>query len=166
MHPVTLLLKKILRALPEQMNLDGEIIRDEIKDAVRDLELGTYTLKVTPEFGRGLYASRVIQPGEVVTRCELLVFSADDTPKVNDTDLKYYTFKFNETQDCLCLGDGEIFNHQDVSNVSYQLEDFEGRKVMVFRAKEVIQAGLQLFINYTDDVAVNATEYVNKNMVG
>ena len=39
------------------------------------------------------------------------------------------------------------------------------RHVMVFKALRPIKAGEQLFIDYNADVAVQATEYVNKNLV-
>lgn len=125
-----------------------------------------YSLKVTDEFGRGLYASKRIVRGDVITRCELLVLSPADTLAVNGTELQFYTFKFDDQRDCLCLGDGEIFNHSDVANVSYGLETLDGRQVMVFRALGAILPGDQLFINYAADVAVDATAYVNRNLVG
>lgn len=65
-----------------------------------------YTLKTSEEMGRGLYAARYINPGEVITICELLVFNPFDTALVELTELRFYTFRFNEQQDCLCLGDG------------------------------------------------------------
>ncbi len=122
---------------------------------------------VTPEFGRGLYATRAIDKGETVTLCEILVLSPEDTPKVNDTDLKYYTFVYNEKQDCLVLGHGEIFNHSDTPNVSFQLIDVNGRKMMQFKALEFISLDTQLFINYNQDTDVSVQDYIaQKSLVG
>lgn len=119
-----------------------------------------YYLDSTPEFGRGLYASKIILPGETIMVCELLVLSAEDTPKVNQTELQFYTFKYTETQDCLCLGLGEIFNHSDTANVTYRLIEADGRKMMLFEATTFITSGAQLFINYAADTSVNTEEYI------
>lgn len=118
-----------------------------------------YYLQETKEFGRGLYAGYFIAKGEVIAEFELLVLSPSDTTKVNETDLKYYTFCFNEAQDCLVLGDGEIFNHDDKPNVSYQLVERDGRKLMQFAATKNIWPYDQLFIDYAADAKVELNNY-------
>lgn len=124
-----------------------------------------YFIKNTEEFGRGIYAAYDLEANKILFTAELLVFGAADTIKVNETDLKWYTFKYNETQDCLVLGDGEIFNHSDTPNAKYKLIDFDGRKVMAFYLTKAIQQGDQIFIDYGDDVKVDATQYTT-NMIG
>jgi hypothetical protein len=121
-----------------------------------------YQIKTTDQFGRGLYATETIRPRRVVMRCELLVLSPTDTVIVNATELKHYTFVFNSNQDCLVLGLGEIFNHSDKPNVSYQIVDFEGRKVMQFVSLSQIEPGQQLFINYENDSKVDVSKYVEQ----
>ena len=113
-----------------------------------------YSVQMIDGMGRGIIAEKDIKRGEVITNCELLVLSPDDTIKVNETDLKWYTFTFNaETrQDCLVMGDGEIFNHDDDANVLYGLIEFNGRKLMRFQASRDIKRGEQLFIDYGADV--------------
>lgn len=130
-----------------------------------------FYIKETEKFGRGLYASRRIKTGELVTQCEILVLSPDDTKKVNETELQFYTFKFDSERDCLVLGDGEIFNHSDNPNVSYTLvtlnENGRSRKVMIFTAKRDIDECEQLFIDYAADVTVNTDGYLaQKSLVG
>jgi SET domain-containing protein len=119
-----------------------------------------YYILNTPEFGRGLYANCKISAGSVIARCELLVLSKEDTLLVNETDLKYYTFKYTEEQDCLVLGDGEIFNHSDRANVAYRLSDVGDRKLMLFVALSHIEEGDQLFIDYGADVKVDVNKYI------
>ena len=122
-------------------------------------------IKLTQEFGRGVYASQDINCGELVELCELLVFSPDDTIKVNETDLKWYTFKYDETRDCLCLGNGEIFNHSDDANIDFQLvTGLDGIKRMMFVANRDIKQGEKLFINYSSDVTVDSKQYTT-NMI-
>lgn len=126
-----------------------------------------YYLKLTDEFGRGLYAERTILKGQTIMRCELLVLSPEDTIVVNKTALQYYTFTYNDDQDCLVLGDAEIFNHASGANVEFHLEQIKDRKIMVFKALDDIATHSQLFINYESDSKVNALEYITqKSLVG
>lgn len=126
-----------------------------------------FHIKTTEEFGRGLYAERIIPPGQTIMICELLVLSALDTIIVNTSELKHYTFVFSHDQDCLVLGLGEIFNHHDNANVTYELAEYNGRKVMAFKAKRDIAEGTQLFIDYGADCKVDAQEYVDsKSLLG
>lgn len=127
-----------------------------------------YDIRVSETDGRGLYAAHPIIPGEIIMICELLVLSEDDSIKVGYTELKHYIFKYNQDQDCLVLGDAELFNHSNESNVSYELEAVEGRKVMVFTAKRFIESGEQLFIDYrADDKTIDTVEYCeSKSLIG
>lgn len=118
-----------------------------------------YQIKVTEEMGRGLYASTSISPGTVIMQCELLVLDENDTAKINETSLQYYSFKYDNTRDCLVLGCGELFNHSDSPNVTYKLIDFEGRKVMLYIAVSPINAGDQLLIDYALDTKVEVNNY-------
>ena len=130
-------------------------------------------IKLHPEMGRGVFASWSFDEDLVdkeLVSCELLVLNHSDTYYVNKTDLKHYTFKYNDEQDCLVLGIGELFNHSDTPNVSYslvdKLENGQIRKVMSFRLLKPVAAGEQLFIDYNADVHVNTKEYINsKSMV-
>jgi SET domain len=125
-------------------------------------------IKLFEDMRRGVVVApgRGIIRGDIVMACELLVLSPNDTKAVNLTELQYYTFRFNDTQDCLVLGDGEIFNHADIPNVSYNLEEREGRMMMVFTAMTNLFPGDQLYINYTADTPVNTTSYTgNKPLI-
>jgi SET domain-containing protein len=118
------------------------------------------------QYGREVTSLKLIPKGTIVALCELLVLSEQDTKTVDSTDLKYYVFKYNETQDCLVMGEGEIFNHSDTPNTEYKLVQHEGRSKMQFTALDDIPAGTQLFTDYNADIKVNTNDYVQKNMVG
>lgn len=118
-----------------------------------------YTVMVSPEMGRGLYATRDLAAGETIMDCELLVLSETDTPIVNSTDLQWYTFKYDKQRDCLVLGLGEIFNHDDAANVNYELVLVDGRHMMRFSTNQPVVAGDQLFIDYTADADVDVSGY-------
>lgn len=119
------------------------------------------------EMGREVRTHFPINTGVILFEAELLVLSPEDTVKVNETDLQYYTFKYNETQDCLVLGHGEIFNHSPNPNVGYRLVEhpFADRKLMQFFALREIEQGEQCFIDYAADAAINPAAY-NVNLVG
>lgn len=126
-----------------------------------------YEVKVHPDMGRGLFATELVGVGEVLMSCEILLLSEQDTKTVNATGLQYYTFKVTDAQDCLVLGLGEIFNHGPDANVIYNLEEVNGRLMMVFMAVRTVKPGAQFFINYAADSAVNVENYLtNKSLVG
>jgi len=112
-----------------------------------------YSVQMIEGMGRGVIAERDIKLGEIITNCEILVLSPEDTLKVNETDLRWYVFTYdkNTKQDCLVMGDGEIFNHDDNANVLYGLIDWDKRKLMSFQASRDIKKGEQLFIDYRQD---------------
>lgn len=123
-------------------------------------------IKTTKEFGKGVYATRDIYAGELIEVCEILVLSEVDTKVLNSTDLQWYTFVYNSTQDCLVLGNGEIFNHSDDANVSYKLKSYKDRKVMVFMSIKDISEGSQLFTDYSaDSKNIDTLQYVDKNLL-
>jgi SET domain-containing protein len=118
-----------------------------------------YRISVSQEMGRGLYATRTIEKGEVVAIEEVLLLSPKDTRLLEQTDLRHYTFRVSDLQDCLVLGDGELYNHSDTPNVNFELIYQDGRLKMLFTALKVVKYGEQLFINYESDADVDATEY-------
>ena len=124
-----------------------------------------YYLKVTEEMGRGLYSAYDLQANKILFTAELLVLNEKDTKLVNQTDLKWYVFKYNDDQDCLVLGDGEIFNHDDNPNIGYQLVNHDGRKLMMFYTLKDIKSGDQLMIDYESDTKVVASDY-KVNLIG
>ena len=124
------------------------------------------TIKVTEQYGRGMYATEDIEAGIPLEVCEVLVLSKEDTVKVNQTELKYYTFAYKQDQDCLVLGNGEIFNHSDEPNTGYKLSRVNKRDVMLFYTLRDVKAGEQLFTDYNADVKVDTEAYKsNKSLI-
>lgn len=118
-------------------------------------------VKDTKEFGRGLYTFTSILSHREVMRCELLVLSESDSNVVNATELRNYTFKYNETQDCLVLGNGELFNHSIRPNIGYRIEEVGGRMMMSFYSLRTIEPDEQLFIDYSQDENIDMEAYIN-----
>ncbi len=129
-------------------------------------------IKLFEGMGRGLTVGISFDQKDVdirirLTVCEILLLDHEDTILVNRTALKHYTFAYSATQDCLVLGNGEIFNHSDTPNVSYGIEHVDGRSMMVFRLIKPVLAGEQLFIDYNQDIQVETKEYVaSKSLIG
>lgn len=118
-------------------------------------------IKVTEQFGRGVYADQNITAGQWIECAEILALNTADTVQVNNTDLKCYTFTLDETSDCLVLGNGELYNHSDNPNVEYKLINLNGRNQMVFKALKDITNGDQLLIDYNGDGPAHANYCVN-----
>lgn len=129
----------------------------------------TYYVRDTASMGRGVFADRDFKAGELICYCELLVLNSTDTELFEETDLRYYTFRYNDTQDCLVLGDGELFNHNDRENVAYELvtipDAIRPRTLMKFTTTKPILQDEQMFINYSADIPVDTTQY-QINLVG
>lgn len=124
------------------------------------------TIGYSDTMGREVIAADNIACDAIIECCELLILSYEDTIKINNTELKYYTFVYEDGRDCLVLGNGEIFNHSDSPNVSYQIEMIDGRKKMIFKALRYITTGEQLFIDYkADSNDTNVKLYQNKNLI-
>lgn len=96
-------------------------------------------------FGRGLFALTDIKAGTEVLVNRVILTAKDAVPD--------YNFHYNDDKDCICLGDGELFNHSSDANIGYKfqwkpvLDDY----CMVFKALRDIKEGEQLFIDYRQD---------------
>ena len=127
-----------------------------------------YKIEMIEGMGRGIVSIKHIWKGTIIEICELLVLSEIDTKLVNLTELEFYTFKYNQNQDCLVLGNGEIYNHSDKPNVKYQIGSKNDRSVMFFIALKDIEPNEQLCINYQDDTMdqIDTKKYVeNKSLI-
>lgn len=126
-------------------------------------------VKVTEQFGRGLYTVTEITKGAVLMKCELIVLEGWDSRLIQtESELGNYLFKYDNEKDCLVLGEGSLFNHSPEPNCGYMLEMVNGRKLMTFYALRHIQPEEQLFIDYTaDDKTVNVEDYLKtKSLMG
>ena len=119
----------------------------------------SYAIVVYPGMRRGLEALHSITQGTLIKEEEILLLNARDTEVLEETELRYYTFKANDVRDCLVLGDGELYNHSDDANVGYILKYLDGRYRMQFYALRDIKQGEQLFIDYNADTRVNVEAY-------
>jgi hypothetical protein len=98
--------------------------------------------------GRGVYAARDIEPGEVVEVCPVLFVASrfDELP----LELKRAVFAWGPLTgiegNVIALGYGGIYNHANPANLRYAA-DAESR-CMLFRAAVEIPAGAEMTINF------------------
>ncbi len=101
------------------------------------------TLKI-----RGLIATEVIKKGAVIERSPALIYPKN--PKViAQTVFEYYVFDWDDNHEALALGYGSLVNHSYEANVVVDF-DFDSKEI-VFTAKNNIEIGDELLINYNDD---------------
>jgi SET domain-containing protein len=101
-----------------------------------------------PLKGRGVYALKSFEIGELVEECPVLVLSAKDTERIIPTMLYDYYFEWGEdaSQSAIALGYGSLYNHSYQANLSYEM-DFEEACIR-FYAHQKIAPGDELCINY------------------
>jgi hypothetical protein len=98
--------------------------------------------------GRGVYAARDIEPGEIVEVCPVLFVASrfDELP----VELKRAVFAWGPLTgiegNVIALGYGGIYNHANPANLAYAA-DAEAR-CLLFRAAVAIPAGAELTINF------------------
>lgn len=105
-------------------------------------------IKVSPIHGKGVFATRDIEEGEIVAVSHVtLLHHNEELPELIAT----LEFPWNEEYYALCLSDvGSFFNHDKKFNTKVLHQDKE-RLTQTFCATRKITAGEELFIFYNDD---------------
>jgi SET domain-containing protein len=99
--------------------------------------------------GRGVFARRLIQKGEVIERVPMIVMSAREyEEELSSSCLSNYCFAWGRNQVALALGYGSIYNHSYSPNARY--EDV-GPQTKVFIALRAIQPGEEITVNYNGE---------------
>lgn len=104
-----------------------------------------------PSMGRGVFTDAAIAAGTVVEIAPVIVMTATDREKLDQTLLHDYIFEWGEgsKQCCMALGYVPVYNHSYLSNCEYEM-DFEAQTITITTMRE-IKAGEELFINYNGD---------------
>ena len=99
--------------------------------------------------GRGVFARRPIEAGEVIESCPVLVLPArqigDDPGRHALAD---FTFAWGRGTVALALGYGSLYNHSYEPNARY--EDL-GKRTKLFVALRDIAAGEEITVNYNGE---------------
>lgn len=109
----------------------------------------TIEVKRIPRKGRGVFARKAIDEGEVIERVPVLVLPAE---LVEDQSARAglweYSFEWGEGTVALALGYGSLYNHSYDPNARC---DVEGDRTKVFTALRDIAPGEEITINYNGE---------------
>jgi uncharacterized protein len=101
--------------------------------------------------GRGVFAARDIEAGEIIEICPVLVFPLSELPHLRQTMLDDYYFDWGEDGKyyAVCLGYGSLYNHEYEPNAEYGM-DFEAETID-FYAIKAISGGTEITVNYNGE---------------
>jgi hypothetical protein len=106
----------------------------------------TYVKRVKGK-GRGVFAKRDIEEGQVIEMCPVLVFSKGEGRHLKKTNMHNYHFDWKKGGSALLLGFGSLYNHDDDPNAE-MLHDMTKRVSDVIALRD-IDAHEEITIDYT-----------------
>lgn len=112
--------------------------------------LGDLEVRGSAHRGRGVFATRDYQPGELVEAAPVILFPAQQTPAVASTVIDDYVYLWGDDL-ALVLGYGSLYNHSFEPNARYE-RDF-ANKLMRYVAIAPIAPGTEITVNYNGDPA-------------
>lgn len=114
--------------------------------------------------GKGVFAARDIEEGEVIEVCPLILFPKSQLAHVRATVLDDYYFDWGGEGEwfAFCLGYGSLYNHSYEPNAEYGM-DFEAQTIDFYCIKP-IPAGNEIFINYNGDADNRAKVWFEKDV--
>lgn len=101
--------------------------------------------------GKGVFAARDIEPGEIIELCPVIPFPKKQLEDVRRTVLDDYYFDWGDDGEwyAFALGYGSLYNHSYEPNAEYGM-DFEAQTIDIYCIKP-ITAGEEITINYNGD---------------
>jgi SET domain-containing protein len=113
--------------------------------------LPVLTIAPTSGMGRGVFTGEPIEAGTIIEVAPVIVLSAAERAKLEQTLLFDYIFEWGKQKKkcCVALGYVSIYNHSYTSNCEYEM-DFTAQTIAIKTVRKVA-AGEELFINYNGD---------------
>ncbi|NRD76716.1 SET domain-containing protein-lysine N-methyltransferase [Bacillus sp. BRMEA1] len=113
--------------------------------------MGPIYVKNTEKYGRGIFASRNIEKGELIEQSPVLVSPKSERKYLKKTTLFQYCFIWGEKYDqtAIALGYGSLFNHSFTPNAMF-INDLEHLTINFYAISD-IQEGDEIKINYNGD---------------
>lgn len=104
-------------------------------------------IKTTEDKGRGVFATKDFQAGEIIEACPIVYVSPKERTFLEKTILAYYIYPWTSTRcGVMVLGYGSIYNHSFTPNAKWE-QDFQ-EKTMIYRAAKKIAKGEEILVNY------------------
>lgn len=104
-----------------------------------------------PAAGRGVFAMRDYEPGEMIESCPVVVLGPADRRLIESTVLDYYYFDWGDDLERagLVLGLGSIYNHSFDPLATYE-KHYHQRRMDILARKRIV-TGDEITINYNYD---------------
>lgn len=96
--------------------------------------------------GRGVFATRDFQEGEVVEICPVLVVSEEEIEFLDKTELTNYRYAWGDGA-ALALGYGSLYNHSSKANAEHCRSGEESTVMEIVAVREIL-AGEEITISY------------------
>lgn len=107
-------------------------------------------IRDTKEKGRGVFALKNFQNGEVIERCPIIYISKKEEADIHKTILGRYVYAWKTDFDAaIILGYGSIYNHSYKPNAEY-IRDFKNNE-LVYQALRTISINEEIVVNYNGD---------------
>jgi uncharacterized protein len=108
-------------------------------------------VKETPGKGRGVFAQKKFEIGEVIETCPVIVLPSEEVEIVDRTQLYNYNFIWgaDSKEAAIALGYGSLYNHSYTPNAKYQ-KDYDNKLINYICIRE-IQLNEEITINYNFD---------------
>jgi hypothetical protein len=102
----------------------------------------------SPGRGRGVFATRALQAGEVIERAPVIVIPGDEWDDMAETTLADHCFSWGPgLQDAaIVFGHGSFYNHSYSPNARF--ERLPDERLMQYVARRAIAPGEEITINY------------------
>jgi len=108
----------------------------------------------SPKKGRGVFTDQIIEPGEIIERCPVIILGEQDVPHIRRTQLNYYYYLWgeDETVGVIVLGYGSLYNHAFEPNAAWR--NLYPEKIIEYYAIDRIHSGNEILINYDTDYVI------------
>jgi SET domain-containing protein len=109
--------------------------------------------------GKGVFAKRGFNKGELIEKCPVIAFSKDELKELDKTVFYNYYFSW-KNGGAIALGLGSLYNHSYRPNAIY-LKDFK-RGFITFRALKTIKKNEEILVNYNGKPSSRAKVWFEK----
>jgi len=110
-----------------------------------------FEIKKNVKKGRGLFATKDIEKGEIIEKSPVVVLSPKERLHAEKTILNYYIYPWKSLKSAsVVLGYGSIINHSFNPNADWK-QSFKSN-TMIFRAVKDIKKGEEITVNYNGEV--------------
>lgn len=107
-------------------------------------------IRNTPKKGRGVFALRDFNDGEIIETCPVINITPKERKIVEKTIFNFYIYPWRSTlSGSLVLGYGSIYNHSHFPNADWK-QNFKTNS-MVYRAVRPIKKGEEITVNYNGE---------------